>query len=105
KWSGTCRGAQPPYAHDVCAPGDFNCDGLPENSDVQDCSCHVATVTCPTAPLQEKPYPDPAAIPKVDGTSWIANGQAAQATGWKWTVTGGDCDNILPHATFALYKN
>ena len=105
KWSGTCRGAQPPYAHDICAVGDFNCDGLPQNSDTTDCSCHTAVVTCPTAPLQEKPFPSPTAIQKIDGTTWIANGQAAQATGWKWTVLGGDCDNILPHPTFAIYNN
>jgi hypothetical protein len=103
-WSGTCRGAQPPYAHDVCASGDFNCDGLPQNSDVQDCSCHVAEVTCPTAPLTLAPYPDPKSIKPIDGNAWIGGNQAGLATGWKWTVVGGDCDNILPHPTFALYK-
>ena len=103
-WSGTCRGAQPPYAHDVCASGDFNCDGLPQNSDVQDCTCHVAEVTCPTAPLTLAPYPDPKSIKPIDGNAWIGGGKASLATGWKWTVVGGDCDNILPHPTFALYK-
>ena len=34
KWSGSCRGAQPPFRHDVCAAGDYNCDGLARNSDV-----------------------------------------------------------------------
>jgi hypothetical protein len=104
KWSGTCRGAQPPYLHDVCALGDFNCDGQQQNSDVQDCACHEAPVTCPTAPLTEAPYPDPKNITPVDGSTWIGNGQVAQTTNWKWTVVGGDCDNILPHPTYAIYN-
>ena len=103
-WSGTCRGAQPPYAHDICALGDFNCDGLPENSDLQNCTCQPAVVTCPTAPIVEAPYPSPTNITAVDGSTWVGGGQLAQTTGWKWTVIGGDCDNILPHPTFALYS-
>jgi hypothetical protein len=35
----------------------------------------------------------------IDGTSW-AKGMTSN---WTWTVTGGDCDNILPHPTFAVY--
>ncbi len=104
-WSGTCRGAQPPYAHDICAAGDYNCDGLDQNSDVEDCSCHAAVVTCPTAPLIEAPYPDPTKIGAVDGSKWVGGGQITQTTGWKWTVIGGDCDNILPHPTFAMYTS
>jgi hypothetical protein len=104
-WSGTCRGAQPPYAHDICAAGDFNCDGLPENSDVEDCTCHPAAVTCPTAPIIEAPYPVPTAIAPVDGSKWVGASQIANTTGWKWTVIGGDCDNILPHPTFAMYTS
>jgi hypothetical protein len=28
----------------------------------------------------------------------------SSATNWKWTLVGGDCDNILPHPTFAMFK-
>ena len=105
KWSGTCRGAQPPYRHDVCAVGDFNCDGLQQNSDVQDCACKVEIVQCPTAPITESPYPAPGAIPLIDGSLWITNAAARPtATNWTWTVVGGDCDNVLPHPTFAVYN-
>ncbi len=105
KWSGICRGAQPPYRHDVCAIGDFNCDGVQQNSDVADCSCKVDVVQCPTTPLTLAPYPDPKSIPIVDGSLWIQNaGARAQTTNWTWTVVGGDCDNVLPHPTFAIYS-
>jgi hypothetical protein len=105
-WSGTCRGAQPPYRHDVCAPGDFNCDGLEENSDIADCSCKVDPVTCPTAPVIAAPYPDPKNLPLVDGSQWITNAaDRPNATSWTWTLVGGDCDNVLPHPTFALYTS
>jgi hypothetical protein len=104
KWSGTCRGAQPPYRHDVCAPGDFNCDGLDQNSDVQDCTCKVDLVKCPTAPITEQPYPPPANIPIVDGSQWVDPSVIGQTTNWAWTAIGGDCDNVLPHPTFALYN-
>ncbi len=104
QWSGTCRGAQPPYTHDVCAPGDFNCDGVPENSDVQNCTCQVAPVTCPTVAITETPYPPPNDIKPVDGTTWVPGAQLANTTGWKWTVIGGDCDNVLPNPTFAMYS-
>jgi hypothetical protein len=51
------------------------------------------------------PYPPPSAIPIVDGTQWIVNpADRPNATGWIWTVIGGDCDNVLPHPTFAVYK-
>jgi hypothetical protein len=104
-WSGVCRGAQPPYAHDVCAPGDFNCDGVQENDDVTSCTCNVAIVQCPTAAITEQPYPDPTKITLIDGSLWIVDpAQRANAKGWTWTVIGGDCDNVLPHPTFALYN-
>jgi hypothetical protein len=104
-WSGTCRGAQPPYRHDVCAAGDFNCDGLDANSDVADCSCKVEPVTCPSVPLTVAPYPDPKNIPLVDGSLWINNpADRPNAANWIWTLVGGDCDNVLPHPTFALYS-
>jgi hypothetical protein len=104
-WSGTCRGAQPPYPDDVCAPGDFNCDGLPENSHAQDCTCKTDPVQCPTNPIVEHPYPDPANIPIVDGTTWFTQaGAVASSTNWTWTVIGGDCDNVLPFPTYAIYN-
>ncbi len=102
-WSGTCRGAQPPYAHDTCSAGDFNCDGLASNPDDTGCNCPTS-VTCPSATLTMAPYPSKTAIPLIDGSQWIGDPtQRAQATGWKWTVLGGDCDNVLPNPTFALY--
>jgi len=104
-WGGTCRGAQEPYADDVCAPGDFNCDGKAENSVSENCSCQTASVTCPSVPLTTAPYPSPTALPlQVDAAAWFSNPLAvAQATGWQWTLTGGDCDNILPHPSFGIY--
>jgi hypothetical protein len=105
QWSGVCRGAQPPYGDDVCAPGDYNCDGLQENSHTQDCACKGVTVTCPTMPLNEQPYPDPTAIQIIDGSQWIMNpSDRANATNWMWTAIGGDCDNVLPHPTYAIYN-
>ncbi len=105
KWSGTCRGAQPPYRHDVCAIGDFNCDGLQENSDVQDCQCKTGAVQCPTAAVTYPPYPDTANLPLLDGTQWITDpANRPLGTGWTWTIIGGDCDNVLPNPTYALYN-
>lgn len=104
-WSGQCRGAQPPFADDVCANGDFNCDGKDQNSKASDCSCKGAPVQCPTAPLQTAPFPPSAALPlKVDASGWFLNpADVANATNWKWSLMGGDCDNVLPHPTFAIY--
>jgi hypothetical protein len=105
KWSGTCRGAQPPYRHDVCANGDFNCDGQQENSDIQDCQCHIGVVQCPTAAVTYQPYPDATNLPLLDGTQWITDPASRPlATGWTWTIIGGDCDNVLPNPTYAMYN-
>jgi hypothetical protein len=97
-WDGECRGAQLPFGDDVCAPGDFDCDGREANSKTQDCACKI-DVGCPTAPIVTKPFPDPTNLSAIDGAPW-ARGASSN---WKWTVTGGDCDNILPHPTFAVY--
>lgn len=118
-WDGKCAGAQPPFASDVCAPGDYDCDGLASNSP-ESCDCSPPpVVTCPTAPIVVAPYPYADDLEKkkpnpldpkptepfiIDGWKWIGGGAAASSTNWKWTVTGGDCDNILPHPTFALYN-
>ena len=104
-WSGQCRGAQPAYADDFCAKGDFDCDGRDQNSKMTDCTCKGASVECPTDALTTIPYPPPGALPlKVDSASWFKNpGDILAATNWKWTLVGGDCDNILPHPTFAIY--
>ncbi len=101
-WDGECRGAQPPFPDDVCAPGDFDCDGTEANSSTKDCSCSNAEVECPTEPITTAPFPDPKNQLLVDGLSWIKNA-STNPTNWQWTVTGGDCDNILPHPTFAIY--
>lgn len=102
-WSGVCRGANFAAKHDSCAPGDFNCDGLSGNSDITGCTC-PAQVVCPTAELTLAPFPSPTAIPRVDGSAWITDAaQRPNATNWTWTVLGGDCDNVLPFPTFALY--
>jgi hypothetical protein len=103
-WSGVCRGAQPPYPDDVCAPGDFDCDGLAENPRSMSCECQTSLVQCPTDPVTEQPYPDPAHISLIDGSQWILDpAQRANATNWTWTAIGGDCDNVLPHPTYAIY--
>jgi hypothetical protein len=104
QWSGVCRGAQRPQVYDSCAPGDFDCDGLSGNNQVAGCNC-ATEVECPTAPLVLAPYPSPTALPRIDGTAWIKDAaQRPMAQGWTWTVLGGDCDNVLPHPTFALYS-
>jgi hypothetical protein len=104
-WSGQCRGAQPPFADDFCANGDFNCDGKEQNSKANDCSCKGDQVQCPTDPIEMKPFPAPSQLPtKIDAAGWFVNGgNVANATNWKWTLRGGDCDNILPHPTFAMF--
>ena len=104
-WSGNCRGAQPPYADDVCAMGDFNCDGKQENPTTGTCACKTVDVVCPTGPLTTVPYPPPTALPlEVNAQSWFNKSlDAGGATNWSWTMTGGDCDNILPNPTFGLY--
>jgi len=105
QWSGTCRGAEPPYANDVCAPGDFNCDGKEENPTGESCGCKSSAITCPSAPVTTVPYPPPNALPlEVNAAAWFADpAQVANATAWYWTLTGGDCDNILPYPTFGMY--
>ena len=106
-WSGNCRGAQPPYANDVCAQGDFNCDGKEENPTGMSCACVTVDITCPTAPLTTVPYPPPTALPlEVNAADWFSNpSYVSQATNWSWSMTGGDCDNILPNPTFGLYPS
>ncbi len=102
-WDGECRGAQPPFGSDVCAVGDFDCDGVDLNSKEHDCSCDETEVVCPTSPITTAPFPPPRNLPFVDGSSWIRGGNAA-ATDWQWTATGGDCDNVLPHPSFQLFN-
>lgn len=102
-WSGVCRGAQPPALVDSCTPGDFNCDGLSGNNANQGCNC-PNSVQCPTNVITMAPYPNPLSIPLIDGSAWIGDAtQRAATTSWKWTILGGDCDNVLPFPTFALY--
>jgi hypothetical protein len=101
-WSGVCRGAQPPAISDTCSAGDFNCDGLERNNARQGCAC-ASDVTCPTQPIVLAPYPNPTSIPAVDGAQWVAAAELANTRNWSWTVLGGDCDNVLPSPTFALY--
>ncbi len=101
-WSGVCRGAQAPAQTDSCDLGDFDCDGLQRNSR---CACRTLAMRCPTEDLTLAPYPDPMNLPLVDGREWIAD-QAlrARTRNWLWTVVGGDCDSVLPHPTFAMFR-
>lgn len=99
-WSGVCRGAQAPALNDTCSSGDFNCDGLDANNRLQGCACGTDDVQCPTASITAAPYPAPTAIPGINGGAWVKNGTA---TNWTWTVIGGDCDNVLPHPSYAVY--
>ncbi len=102
-WSGVCRGAQPPQLVDSCAAGDYNCDGLSGNNAAEGCMCGNA-VSCPTQSISTTPYPPPASIPAINGNAWIGDVAArARATNWSWTVIGGDCDNVLPNPTYAIY--
>ncbi|MBL8912501.1 MAG: hypothetical protein JNM17_17545, partial [Archangium sp.] len=104
-WSGVCRGAQPPALVDSCVSGDYNCDGLDGNNAAEGCMC-ANNVQCPTQPITTTPYPNPAAIPLIDGSAWITDMAArGRTTNWTWTVLGGDCDNVLPNPTFAIYRN
>ncbi len=103
-WSGVCRGAQRPQRYDSCAPGDFDCDGLSGNNQTSGCNC-AADVQCPTMPLNLAPYPNASTLVRIDGTQWIRDAaQRGMAQNWTWTVLGGDCDNVLPFPTFALYS-
>jgi hypothetical protein len=104
QWSGQCRGASPPADHDSCSAGDFNCDGLERNNDQQGCRCAV-DLNCPTTPLRLAPFPNPRALTGITGANWLPDaGLAQQTTNWRWTAIGGDCDNVLPNPTFALYR-
>ncbi len=104
-WGGTCRGAQPPFGTDKCARGDFDCDGEEQNPVGVDCSCGADLVQCPTAPFVTAPYPNPTALPlKIDAKDWLADPNLLpQTSDWKWTLRGGDCDNIAPQPSFGLY--
>lgn len=103
-WSGVCRGAQPPRLSDTCATGDFNCDGLDKNNALEGCNC-PAPITCPTQAVTLAPYPDSRNLPAIDGNLWVTDvAKRSQTTNWKWTILGGDCDNVLPSPTFALYS-
>ncbi|MFI5302647.1 MAG: hypothetical protein ACHREM_31550, partial [Polyangiales bacterium] len=81
-----------------------DCDGRDQNARAQDCSCKPGTVMCPTMPVQTVPYPPPAALPlKIDAAGWFTQpSDVSQAMNWKWTLSGGDCDNILPHPTLGM---
>ena len=104
-WSGVCRGAQPPALTDSCASGDYNCDGLNGNNAAEGCSC-PNNVQCPSSIITAAPYPNPSAIPMIDGSLWISDTAARGRTmNWTWTVLGGDCDNVLPNPTFAIYSS
>ncbi|MBL9039324.1 MAG: hypothetical protein JNG84_12470 [Archangium sp.] len=104
-WSGVCRGAQTPARFDSCAAGDFDCDGLSGNNQIAGCMCPTS-VQCPTNTVLMAPYPPPNAIPSIDGSQWITDpAERAMTTNWTWTVLGGDCDNVLPFPTFALYSS
>lgn len=119
-WDGFCKGAQFAFADDVCAPGDYDCDGKDSNSKSEECGCQDIEVTCPTEAIIVSPYPDPTNLAKkkpnpydpkpnepfvIDGHKWITKGDPAKDTSdWWWAVTGGDCDNILPHVTFSLFN-
>lgn len=104
-WTGICRGAQVPFADDFCAVGDFDCDGRDLNSKTADCACNESPVVCPSDALLTKPFPDPKKLPLlVDGAKWLREpSDVGKVTNWKWSVRGGDCDNILPHPTFGIY--
>jgi hypothetical protein len=103
-WSGVCRGAQPPASSDSCAPGDFNCDGLDSNNRNEGCMCSNS-VQCPSAAITTAPYPTATSILSIDGSAWVTDAAArARTTNWAWTVLGGDCDNVLPNPTFAIYN-
>lgn len=105
RWTGVCRGAQPPPLHDTCSLGDFNCDGLQANNSVDGCRCAVE-VNCPTEPMVRAPFPDPKNLLPIEGTRWIVDvTKRAASANWKWTVVGGDCDNVLPYPSFALFKS
>ncbi len=104
-WTGVCRGAQQPATTDSCAQGDFDCDGVSGNNRLDGCRCRTVPVICPQDVLTLAPYPDPTALTIVDGTAWIQDDAAKdQVTNWRWTAIGGDCDNVLPNPTFALYR-
>ena len=104
QWSGQCRGAERPADHDSCSAGDFNCDGLERNNDLQGCRCAI-DLNCPTTPLRLAPYPDPRALTGISGSAWLPDaGMVAQTRNWRWTAIGGDCDNVLPNPTFSLYR-
>lgn len=104
EWDGECRGAQPPFGDDICANGDFDCDGADLNSQTQDCSCDTVVVECPSMPVVTAPYPDPANLLEINGYQWISGTDPLNSSNWSWTVTGGDCDNILPHPSFAVFN-
>ncbi len=104
RWDTQCRGAQPPFADDVCAAGDFNCDGLELNSQAQDCSCDNVVIECPSDAVVTAPYPNPTNLLELNGYTWISGADPLSSTNWRWTVTGGDCDNILPFPSFAVYN-
>ena len=119
EWDGECRGASPPWPNDVCAQGDFNCDGVELNPVGIDCGCENDPVHCPVDPLKMNPFPsasnlsakdqqnplvDPSVPFIINGYDWIEDSVEQQSTDWKWELTGGDCDNILPHPTFAIYN-
>jgi hypothetical protein len=108
QFTGECSGAQPPQ-EERCEPGDFNCDGLDSNQ----CDCNP--VSCPDT-IFTRPFPDPKNVGKfskdpaantlgidgIDGTTWVK--PEYTTSNWRWTVTGGPCDDILPHPSFAVFK-
>ncbi len=113
-WGGQCVGAKKPDPVDQCQPGDFDCDGLEKNPP-EGCDCNEP-IKCPTEPVYTTPFPDPKKVGQfsaqangaktidgVDGTKWVHPTVLASVKNWRWTVTGGPCDDILPHPTYAVF--
>jgi hypothetical protein len=116
---GNCQGAQKggEPEKEVCAAGDFNCDGVDLNAP-GGCKCKGEPVVCPST-LFAKPFPDPNKVGQLSATqNGVQDIEGVDVKRWvnpvvadpnsvgniRWTITGGPCDDILPHPTFAAFS-
>jgi hypothetical protein len=89
---GTCTGGIAPTG-ETCDGLDNDCNGCTD--EIEGC---IPTGTCPGPGDPRVPDAQPFVDYGLHGGDFFSG----SATAWRWTVTGGPCDTILPRPSFTL---